>query len=73
MTNSGTELTPDVIARMAQGYFPAGITDSLEWQGPDGQIYSTARDMAKFASLMFRTNVPGGSVPEQVLDGITIA
>ena len=73
MTNSGTDYTPDVISQMAQGYFPAGITNSLGWQSPDGQMYSTARDMTKFASLLFRTNVPLGSSTNQILDGITIA
>jgi CubicO group peptidase (beta-lactamase class C family) len=39
---------------------------------PDGQMYSTADDMAKFMSLFFRDSAAADHGGAQVLDGATV-
>ncbi|XP_008964821.4 putative beta-lactamase-like 1 [Pan paniscus] len=52
MADTGFDLTPDVRARLAAGFYgsgrPAPLYD-LGWYRPSGQMYSTAADLAKLA------------------------
>lgn len=60
---------------MAIGYYQNGSIAPLYDTGfdsPNGQMYSSVRDLSQFLSLMFRDQVAFGENPKQILDGTTI-
>lgn len=66
-------------SRLAQPYTAAGepcgesCLADFGWGDPCGSMYSTVADLSKIISLMFRDNIPAGSMgPSQILDGATL-
>ncbi|KAM8927203.1 putative beta-lactamase-like 1 isoform 2-T2 [Pelodytes ibericus] len=58
MEDTGFDISPPILARMAVGFYGSGqlapIYD-LGWYRPSGQMYSTAADMAKLAMVLLGT------------------
>jgi len=74
MERTGFNFSDEVKEFMATGFYQDGSVAPLYNTGydtPNGQMYSTANDLAKFMMLMFRDNRPEDS-STQILDGTTI-
>ncbi|XP_078499160.1 putative beta-lactamase-like 1 [Lissotriton helveticus] len=58
MEDTGFDLSPPVLSRMAVGFYSSGQTAplyDLGWYRPSGQMYSTAADLAKLAMVLLGT------------------
>jgi hypothetical protein len=78
MNSSTFEYSHWVQQRMAVGTLDLGNGTVIPapinmegWAAPDGALFSTARDMSRLISLMFRRNQTAGG--DQILDGATVA
>lgn len=58
MSSSGFNLTTSVLKRLATGT-QTGAPPSLHWGNPDGGLYSTAEDMAKFLAFLANPSATG--------------
>jgi len=56
---------------MKNGTKIPAFVDLLGWGNPMGGLFSSARDMSEFLSLLFRNNAPANQ-GSQILDGFTI-
>eukprot|EP01102_Stenamoeba_stenopodia_P017378 TRINITY_DN6217_c0_g1_i2.p1 TRINITY_DN6217_c0_g1~~TRINITY_DN6217_c0_g1_i2.p1 ORF type:complete len:489 (-),score=80.12 TRINITY_DN6217_c0_g1_i2:276-1742(-) len=68
MNSSGFEITPEVVARMALGSGNSSDFLPPDWTAPNGAMYSSANDLAKFMNMMMDTETDNG-----LFDPVTIS
>lgn len=66
----GTQPPPYLVPGHEAGFLVPHYDFGVEQ--PAGGMYSSAKDLSKFISMMFRDEVPIHSRPDQLLDGATI-